>query len=72
MGAVTQFRILGGALGLAIGTNILNTYVRQHLNNNPDISFEQVNLVLSSPAAFAKLPAEVLNVVRQTFNMDTI
>ncbi|KAL9081940.1 MAG: hypothetical protein Q9159_006881 [Coniocarpon cinnabarinum] len=31
MGAINQFRVVGGAIGLAICTNIMSAYLREHL-----------------------------------------
>lgn len=65
MGAVTQFRIMGGALGLAIATNVLNTYVKSHLSAS--IAPQQVSTILSSAEEINVLDPAVRSTVRAIF-----
>ncbi|PQE19202.1 major facilitator superfamily transporter protein [Rutstroemia sp. NJR-2017a BBW] len=45
-GCLLQFRVLGGALGLAISTTIMNNYLTSHLT--PLLGAEQLSLLLQS------------------------
>lgn len=66
MGAITQFRALGGIIGFAIATNAFNGYIRSRLSIqlNPD----QLRSVLQSvTTAIDSLPPETQKTVRQTF-----
>ena len=53
MGAVTQFRLMGGAIGLAIVTTVLRGYVTANLSGF--LSQDQITLILQSSSEIAKL-----------------
>ncbi|MCJ1306888.1 hypothetical protein MMC25_000532 [Agyrium rufum] len=66
MGAVGQFRQLGGLLALCIGTNILNSKVRTGLAAL--LSPEQVQALLTTTAAIStSVPEELQGQVRSIF-----
>ncbi|KAE8335715.1 hypothetical protein BDV24DRAFT_168942 [Aspergillus arachidicola] len=54
MGAVAQFRVMGGSIFLAIVTSVSNGFVRSHLRGVLDD--EQLHSVLYSAAAVPMLP----------------
>lgn len=61
-GALLQFRVLGGALGLAIASTVMNNYLSSHLG--PLIGAENLALILKSTSEIQTLPAE--------FQVDTV
>ena len=65
MGAVVQFRIMGGAIGLAIATSVLNSYVKSHLS--AEISSQQLSSVLQSANAIGILNSTIQPTVRAAF-----
>lgn len=66
MGAITQFRALGGVLGLAIAANVLNNYFRTNLS--AVISPEQFEDLLQTPEKIINaLPDSVKLDVRTIF-----
>lgn len=66
MGAVTQFRYLGGAIGIGVVTAALNSYVKQHLTNF--LSAESIMAVLESSRAIATLASDERIQVLQVFS----
>ena len=64
-GAIAQFRYMGAALGVAIMTCVLNSYVSSHLS--PLLSSNQINAVLQSITTIEALPAELQLPVRLVF-----
>ncbi|KAJ5622005.1 MFS general substrate transporter [Penicillium herquei] len=65
MGAVAQFRILGGSIGLAIATAIQHSYLRTHLSEF--LTGSVVEAVLDSTAVIASLPSDTQAHVRETY-----
>lgn len=65
MAAVTQFRAIGGVVGLSIGTNVLNSHVKSIFGSI--LSAEQLSSLLESTEIIAKLPESLQAVVRSTF-----
>ena len=65
-GALLQFRILGGALGLAIASNVLNNHLRSSLAGL--ISAEELSVLLQSTASIRLLPPEVQAQVLAAFS----
>ncbi|KAH8648133.1 major facilitator superfamily domain-containing protein [Tricladium varicosporioides] len=66
MGAVTQFRYLGGALGIGVVTAALNSYVKQHLMSF--LSSEDIAAVLQSSKAILTLATDERARVLQVFS----
>ncbi|KNG88688.1 hypothetical protein ANOM_003111 [Aspergillus nomiae NRRL 13137] len=66
MGAVAQFRIMGGSIFLAIVTSISNGFIRSHLRGLLDD--EQLHSVLDSAAALPILPPAAQTMVRMVFS----
>lgn len=60
-----QFRTMGGAIGLAIATSVLNSYVRSHLAQM--LPADQISLLFRTTDAFAALPPELEDSVRAIF-----
>lgn len=56
-GALLQFRIFGGALGLAIASNVLNSHVKSSLEGV--VSAEALSELLKSTATIRLMPAEM-------------
>lgn len=56
-GALLQFRIFGGALGLAIASNVLNNHIKSSLAGV--VSAEELSQLLKSTASIRFMPAEV-------------
>jgi hypothetical protein len=65
IGAVTQVRVLGGTIGLAISTTVLNSYVKMTLAKQLDE--EQIEGISQSLEAIGKLDLEQQIFVRRTF-----
>ncbi|KAJ5713108.1 MFS general substrate transporter [Penicillium malachiteum] len=65
MGAIAQFRILGGSIGLAIVTAIEHSYLRGHLSKF--LTGSVVKAVLDSTAVIASLPSDTQAHVRGTY-----
>ena len=66
MAAITQFRALGGVVGLAIAANVLNNHVRAVLS--VVLSPAQLGALLQTSAAMGMLPEALQVVVRETFS----
>ena len=65
MSAVIQFRTMGGVIGLAIVTNVMNNYTRSRLR--AILSPSQINSLLQTTQAFTRLPAEVVEPTKTVF-----
>lgn len=65
MGSVAQYRILGGAIGLAIVTVAFNGLVRSELEDV--LPSSQVDDLLKSPASVGLFPEEMREIIRATF-----
>ena len=65
MSAMIQFRTMGGAIGLAIVTTVINGYIRNHLKGilPPD----QIGSLLQTTEAFTALPPAVAETVKSVF-----
>jgi len=66
MGAITQARPLGGAIGLAITTTVLNSYIKSSLRGL--LTPEQLGGLLESIDVINFLPPEQQAQVRQSFS----
>ncbi|KAK6814720.1 hypothetical protein RU639_009678 [Aspergillus parasiticus] len=66
MGAVAQFRVMGGSIFLAIVTSVSNGFIRSHLCGLLDD--EQLHSVLHSAAAVPMLPPNAQMMVRTVFS----
>ena len=64
IGALTQARILGRSIGLAVCTNILNNKVKTASNF---LSSEQLNGLLESAQTIGLLPPELQKMVREVY-----
>jgi hypothetical protein len=65
MGAVTQVRVLGGTIGLAISTVVLNSYVKSALSSQ--LTPDQIAGIAESLSELGELSKEQQIFVRQTF-----
>ncbi len=65
MGAITQIRVLGGTIGLAICTVVLNDHVRHSLGLV--LSPQQVASILQSVSSISDLDATTEKAVRQVY-----
>lgn len=65
MGAITQIRVLGGTIGLAICTAVLNQHVRHGLTTA--LSPQQVTNILQSVSSISDLDAITEKAVRRVF-----
>ena len=65
IGAVTQFRVLGGTIGLAISTTVLNSFVKNKLPTM--LSPAEIAGIGNSLSEIAKLTVEQQEFVRRTF-----
>lgn len=54
MGANSQFRIMGGAIGLSIINTVMHSFLRSHLSSI--LTLPQLESVLGSAQAIAALP----------------
>ncbi|OSS44301.1 hypothetical protein B5807_11136 [Epicoccum nigrum] len=64
-GALVEFRILGGALGLAIASATMESYLRQELPAL--VAPEQLQLILKNTAVIKTLPPNVRNAILEVF-----
>lgn len=64
-GALLQFRVFGGALGLAIASAVMNSRLSSHLSHS--ISSEYLAAVLQSTEAIKGFPVDVQRLVLETF-----
>lgn len=60
-----QFRTMGGAIGLAIVTTVLNSYIKSHLS--AFLYPQEVNALLKSTQAFTALPPDLAETVKIVF-----
>ncbi len=65
MGAVTQVRVLGGTIGLAISSVVLNSFVEKGLKAR--LSAEQIAAISQSLSGIEDLDASMQAFVRTTF-----
>lgn len=65
MSAILQFRTMGGAIGLAVVTTVLNSYIKSHLLGI--LSSEQINELMKTTQAFALLPPNLAESVKTVF-----
>ncbi|KAE9362971.1 putative MFS multidrug transporter [Stipitochalara longipes BDJ] len=65
IGAVTQVRVLGGTIGLAISTVVLNSYIKTALF--AQLSAKQITAIAGSLSELGKLSKEEQIFVRTTF-----
>jgi hypothetical protein len=65
IGAVTQVRVLGGTIGLAISTVVLNSYVKSALREQ--LSADEIKAISQSLSEIGELTEEQRNFVRRTF-----
>ncbi|GKZ36121.1 hypothetical protein AbraIFM66950_007028 [Aspergillus brasiliensis] len=66
IGAIAQFRVMGGCIGISILTAVANGFIQSHLRQS--LSAEQMLSVLHSTEAVSSLPPSVQNLVRGTFS----
>ena len=65
MGSITQFRALGGAIGLSIVTNVMKSSISSNLLQH--LSLEQVNAILQAASAIDLLPQPLQDQTRSLF-----
>ncbi|CAD6590517.1 MAG: hypothetical protein ASARMPRED_004843 [Alectoria sarmentosa] len=65
LSALIQFRTMGGAIGLAIVTTVMNNYVKSHLANY--LSQDQIGNLLRTTEAFPTLPPDLADTVKRIF-----
>jgi len=65
MGAIGQFRVLGGSISLSVCTNILNNHLSVALS--PILSAKQLSALLSSAAAIVDIPSSLQDRVREAY-----
>ena len=64
-GALLQFRVFGGALGLALASAVMNSYLTSHLSHS--IGSEYLAVVLQSTEAIKSFPIETQQLVLEKF-----
>ena len=65
MGAITQIRVLGGTIGLAVCTVVLNNHMRHSLRSV--LSPQQVTGILQSVSSISDLDATTGKAVRRVY-----
>ena len=65
LGSVNQFRYMGAAVGLAITTTVLNSYVRSRLS--AFLSQEEIGALLETSAMLSSFPLDVQQRIRSVF-----
>ncbi|GKZ24445.1 hypothetical protein AbraIFM66951_010463 [Aspergillus brasiliensis] len=66
MGAITQFRVMGGCIGISVLTAVANGYLQSHLQRW--LTPTEMQLVLHSAQSLSHLPASAQSLVRGTFS----
>ena len=64
-GALLQFRVFGGALGLALASAVMNSYLTSHLSQS--IGSENLSAVLQSTKAIEAFPLDMQRLVLEKF-----
>lgn len=64
-GALLQFRVFGGALGLALASAVMNSYLTSHLSHS--IGSEHLAAVLQSTEAIKGFPIDIQKLVLEKF-----
>lgn len=64
-GALLQFRVFGGALGLALASAVMNSYLTSHLSQ--EIGSEYLGAVLQSTEAIKEFPIGMQRLVLEKF-----
>lgn len=64
-GAVLQFRVFGGALGLALASAVMNSYLTSHLSQS--IGPEHLGAVLQSTDAITGFPMDLQKLILERF-----
>lgn len=64
-GALSQFRVFGGALGLSLASAVMNSYLTSHLSHS--IGSENLAAVLQSTAAIKEFPVDMQRLVLEKF-----
>ena len=64
-GALLQFRVFGGALGLALASAVMNSYLTSHLSHS--IGSEYLAAVLESTEAIKSFPIDTQQLVLEKF-----
>ena len=64
-GALLQFRVFGGALGLALASAVMNSYLTSHLTHS--IGSGNLAAVLQSTEAIKEFPVDMQRLVLQKF-----
>lgn len=65
LSTVTQFRVMGGAIGLAIVTTVLNSFVRSNLSKF--LTPEEVEGLLQTASSLDKFPTDIQHVIQGVF-----
>lgn len=65
MGSLAQFRVMGGAIGLAIVTTAFNSLTTSHLRGL--LAPDELAALLHSPATITSLPNSVQGPIRAAF-----
>lgn len=65
MASVTQIRVLGGTIGLAVCSALLNNYLAEQTSKF--LTPEQIAEIILAPRNIASLPTEVQSRTRSTF-----
>ena len=71
MSSMIQFRTMGGAVGLAVATTVMNSYVKSHLETF--LSADQIAALLQTTEAFTALSPSLAHtaksVLAQGYNL---
>lgn len=66
MGAIAQARTMGGSIGISIGTNLLNSHVKDRLKGY--LTRQQISDLLASARMIARLPQEMHPMVQRIYS----
>lgn len=66
MGAVVQFRMMGGLIGLSIAASVMNSWIQQQLSSV--LSTEQLTNLLQSTSSIHEFPSNPQVKVQEVFS----
>ena len=67
MGAIGQFRVMGGSISLSICTNVLNHHLSSTLNSISGITSTQISALLNTAQSITLIPPAMQAMVKNVY-----